>query len=633
MGFNIFPWDSIDHKQKTTGFTKCLCPVCSHTRTHKKTEKCLYVHYTDGVAKCHHCEALSFRDGESKVRREKEYVLPSQDWKNYTQLSDGLIKYLEEERGIKQFTVQALGWTEEKVYQPAAKAVRNSLVFNYFEQDTLVNKKYRTRDKHFTQSQGTKSILYNINSAVGAEEVWICEGELDLASLFQEGIKNIVSVPNGANNNDEYWLNSEAYLTSAKKFIIATDMDEKGEALAEKIAHRLGKWRCERVIFEGNDANADLKSGVLSKSMQNRNVYPVTGTLTISEIYDDIIHILENGMPSVIRPKNISLGVWEGVFAFMLGHLCTVTGIPSHGKSAFTEWLAMVLLAENDNLKLSLYSPEHQPVALHQLKLASKFIGKPYDKKKIYHYPDGSQIPYLDRLDIAKYAEWANERIYTTTGNPETYTDWDWLLSIFKQQIFRYGINVFIVDAWNKVELPSRLKGNSVDNINSALTMITDFCIKNNVLVILVAHPTKMKKENGAYEIPDLYSVSGSAHFRNQTHDGYVIYRYFPCDEHPKGKTLFINAKTKFSDIQGEIGKDMGFYYEPSCGRYYHEEQEPDFKPLLDVTTTGIKKRDIANDLEPVEPSTHIPKMSLAEAFPDSEADIFKHNEQDDVPF
>jgi twinkle protein len=46
-------------------------------------------------------------------------------------------------------------------------------------------------------------------------------------------------------------------------------------------------------------------------------------------------------------------------------------------------------------------------------------------------------------------------------------------------------------------------------------------CFSNNVIILLVAHPTKMRKDNGLYNSPTLYDASGSSDFRNQTHDGF----------------------------------------------------------------------------------------------------------------
>lgn len=634
--YNIHDWNLIPHRDpnRASGMVKYKCPVCIDRRN-DKSDKSLAVYYGDGIGKCHYCEGLFFKDSITKNTEKKEYKLPDQSWRNYTKLSDNLTKYLEEKRGLKQFVVNSLGWTEERYYQPKPAATRTNLVFNYFEGDVLVNKKYRDAAKNFTQSKGTKSIFYNINSAIGAEVVYITEGEFDVASLIQCGAKAVISVPNGANNNDDYWLNSEPYLRDVKKFLIATDNDEKGEALAEKIAHRLGRWRCERVIFDGKDANEDLLAGVLEETMCRTNSYPVAGTYTVNDVYDAILNLYDKGFPDTIYPKAPHMGEFKGIFSLMMGHLCVGTGIPSHGKSNFTEWFVLNLLAEYKDLKASFYSPEHQPIEAHQANFIQKFVGKPFYEDYVRY---GEVLrEKVTKIEIAKYAQWANEKIYTTLPDGNKSADWDWLLETFSQQIYKYGVNIFVVDAWNKVQFPSRMKGNVLQNTNDVLTMLTNFCQRHNVILILIAHPTKMQKDKstGVYEIPDLYNVSGSADFRNQTHDGFCIYRYFQNDDVPDSETFtrFINLKTKFSFIQGEIGSALDFEYDAPSGRYFPKGEEPFLSVLVDMEINGAKRRDLSNDLEPIDKVTHIPKLNPSEAFPEIEGDIFNNDKDDDVPF
>lgn len=554
-------WEDINTKSKVKGTMKTVCPNCSHTRR-KKNDPCLYVNLDDGVAKCYNCDNLAFRDGfkESLVQ---SYTLPSQQWRNYTKLSEKLVKWFEEERGIKQFTLNEFGITEERVYQPAIRKEANSISFNYFEGETLVNKKFRDGSKNFTQSKNGKPILYNINSCIGAKEVYILEGEIDALTLWQLGIKSAVSLPSGANDNDNYWINSEPYLKDVEKFYIGTDNDEKGDIVAEKIAQRLGRYKCARIKWTNKDANEDLVAGVLEESIKNIVEYPVSGTITHSSILNNMLELKKNGIPKTIKPKNKRFESLNEIFSIMMGQLTVVTGIPSHGKSNFIE--DYVLSLSNDyDFKVSLFSPEHHPSELHAMNLASKVIGK-------------NSFTSSDN-EIIEYSEWANERIYFTVPEDEQEPNWNWLLETFKAQMLRFGINIFIIDAWNKVILNGR---NGLQEITNVLTKITSFAQKNNVHIFLIAHPTKMTKIDGTdkYKVPDLYSVAGSADFRNQTHNGLCVYRDF--DE---GITQVFNLKTKFS-FQGEIGKNATFKYDVSSSRY-NDVESNDFDRLNYVNNT-----------------------------------------------
>lgn len=570
-------WEDINIKNKIKGTMKTVCPNCSHTRR-KKNDPCLYVNLDDGVAKCFNCDNLAFRDTfkESLV---KSYTLPSQEWRNYTKLSENLVKWFEDERGIKQFTLNNFGVTEEKVYQPAIRKETNSISFNYFEGETLVNKKFRDASKNFTQSKNGKPILYNINSCIGAKEVYILEGEIDVLSVSQIGIKAVVSLPSGANDNDNYWINSEPYLKDVEKFYIGTDNDEKGDDVAEKIAQRLGRYRCERIKWENKDANEDLLAGVLETSIKNTIDYPVSGTIKHESLLNNMLELKKNGLPETIKPKNKRFEGLNSIFSILMGQLTVVTGIPSHGKSNFVEDYVLCLSKDYD-FKVSLFSPEHNPSEMHAMNLASKILGK-----NSYTSSDS---------DVIDYVNWANERIYFTAPDENQEPNWNWLLETFKAQMLRFGINIFVIDAWNKVVINGK---NSLQEITNVLARLTSFAQRNNVHIFLIAHPTKMNKIDGTdkYKVPDLYSVSGSSDFRNQAHNGLCVYRDF--DE---GITEVYNLKTKFN-FQGDIGKSASFKYDLTSSRYNGiENSEFDrFNYIDDTIEVKISKDYEIQNLDP----------------------------------
>jgi len=569
---NFIEWSSLDFK-KTKGSEKVSCPECQQVKQ-RKGDTSIQINHAEGFGKCFRCEALTFRDDKNKEVKEKEYKLPIQTWKNYTNLSDKLVKFIEDTRGINQYTLNALQVTEEKYYQPKIQKEVNNIVFNYFEKDVLVNKKYRDSKKNFTQSSGTRSIFYNINSVIGCDEVYIVEGEFDVLALHQIGIKNAISVPNGANDNDEYWKNSKEYFKDVKKFIIAVDNDTKGNELKERIAQRLGRYRCEYIEWQNKDANDDLKAGILKESVKQRKLFPVSGTFTVSDLKNDILNLYDNGLPDTIYPKSYRFKQLKSIFSIMLGQVTTVTGIPSHGKSNFVDDYVLNLINDYD-FKCSWFSPEHNPMSLYQTNLMEKVIGRSFWKDKTAK--DGSKVARITKQEIDEYEDWANEKIYLTGAEGDTLPTWTWLIEKFKEQMYSFGINIFVVDAFNKVLLP---KGNKIDEINNVLTKLTHFSQSNNVAIILVAHPTKMKKDEKTkeYEVPTLYDVSGSADFRNQTHNGFTIYRHFEKDNQ-EGYTVFYNMKTKLL-YQGEIGAKCEFSYSLINGRYY-ERYTPE--PLFNL--------------------------------------------------
>lgn len=561
-------WNELDLK-KSSGKEKLRCPKCDGIRSDKH-DKSLQINHQKGFGKCHYCGALSFRDDETPVHHQKDYTLPPQTWQNYTALSDNLVKWFEDVRKIKQFALKDLGVTEEKHYQPKKRKEVNNVVYNYFEGETLVNKKYRTGDKCFTQTSGGKPIFYNINAVMDETTVYIVEGENDVLALHSHGVKNVISVPNGANDNNDYWTNSEPYLKNIEKFIIAVDNDTKGNELMERIAQRLGRWRCEYIQWQHKDANGSLIHGTIDEDLKNIKSFTINGTSRIKDLQNDIFDLHKNGLPDVIKPKHECFNELNEIFSVMRGQVTVTTGIPSHGKSNFTEWYVLNLIYDY-NLKVSFYTPEHSPMSLHQTTLMQKAIGRNF-------WGDRPNKPRINEIDIKRYINWSNERMYMTLPDDGDVPTWDWLLDKFKEQMYAYGVDIFVIDAFNKIMLPKT--ANKIDAINDVLTRLTSFAQINNVIIFLVAHPTKMRKnELGVYDKPTLYDVAGSADFRNQAHNGFSIHRYFG-NEMTKGYTEFTNLKTKFQ-FQGTIGGKAKFNYDVDTGRYYGVDS---VVPTFDMT-------------------------------------------------
>lgn len=604
-------WNILEFK-KTSGKEKLRCPACDSRRSDKK-DRSLQVNHKEGYGKCHYCEALTFKDSKTESVTDKVYEIPNQDWRNYTKLSDPMVKWLEEERKIPQHVAIELGWTEEIKWQPKRNAKVNNLVFNYFEGSEVVQKKYRDGNKNFTQESNCKSIFYNINACVNADEIIIVEGELDLASLYACGIKNVISLPNGANNSDDYWINSKKYLDQVEKFIIWTDNDDKGVEVREQIAKRLGRFKCTFIDSEYKDANEAMKvsENEVKEAIKSFKRFPVSGTFTVDDLYDEIMDYYDNGLPDTISPKGYWWGDLSKIFSVMKGQVVLPTGIPSHGKSSFTDWYVLNLIKDY-NFKASWFSPEHNPMGLFQTRFIENTLGRNFWKDK-----DGYKR--LSKDEILEYKKWANEKIYLTDCGSNDLPTWNWILETFKEQMYSYGVDIFIIDAFNKVILP---RGNKLEQINEVLSKLTHFARANNVIVFLVAHPTKMKKneQTKTYDIPTLYDVSGSSDFRNQVHCGYTIYRYFEDYETgQENETVFINQKIKYN-FQGEMGAKETFSYIDVNGRLLSKSY---VESGGEVAFNLIDQGKIVNEKE----KEKLPVMNPKD-------DIWDDNEKlDEVPF
>ena len=137
----------------------------------------------------------------------------------------------------------------------------------------------------------------------------------------------------------------------------------------------------------------------------------------------------------------------------------------------------------------------------------------------------------------------------------------DGLIEKFTELVKRKGIKGLVIDPWNYIEYKAAGGQSETQYINECLTKLVRFLKTYDVHGILIAHPTKLKKEGGKYEMPTLYSISGSAHFFNKTHNGFVVYRDF------ESNVVDISIqKVKYSWL-GKIGS-VSFNYNTDTRQY-----------------------------------------------------------------
>ena len=101
------------------------------------------------------------------------------------------------------------------------------------------------------------------------------------------------------------------------------------------------------------------------------------------------------------------------------------------------------------------------------------------------------------------------------------------ILNKGKELVKKMGINCLIIDNWAFVEHKIERGMNEHQYTGLQLSKIKIFKEAYDCGVILVAHPQKLKKENGKVEVASGYSVSGSSHFFNKVDNGITVYRDF----------------------------------------------------------------------------------------------------------
>ena len=546
---NGFLIDEFNQHGLEEGKTQGTCPLCSSSRKpENRKAKCASYDWERGLGTCHNCDtSFQLHTYKRKGESTREYVKP--ETTGYV-VSEKITKWFDE-RGISEQTLLDLKVREGKEFMPQTGKLENAIQFNYYMGMDLINIKYRDGRKNFKLYKGAEKIFYNINSVVGYDWCVIVEGEMDVLAFHEAGIKNVISVPNGAtlnSNNLDYLDNCIDYLDGKEKIILAVDADEPGQALKQEFIRRLGAEVCYLVDF-GNvkDAN-DFLLHYGPEELRNVITYasqvPLEGVSTLRDVEGELLDFVHNGFKPGFQ---IGLDNFDKIFSTYTSQFITVTGIPSSGKSDFVDQMC-IGYNKNYGWKTAYASPENKPNYLHAHKLMRKTwegmptkadVGTSKWKQVTDHVNDNYFFIDMDRYTL--------DEVLTKGG----------------ELVKRKGIKCLVIDPYNKVR-DTNCKTEDVNRYTMEyLTKIEVFAKKFDVLVIVVAHPTKMYKDkDGKIEEPTMYNIKGGGEWYDASYHGLLVHRDYEAKT-VKAKVL----KVKFQNL-GENGAEAHFNWEPKSGSY-----------------------------------------------------------------
>ncbi len=550
---NGFLIETFNQHGLEVGKTQGICPLCSSSRKpENKKAKCSSYDWERGLGTCHNCDkSFQLHTYKRKGKAEREYVKP--EIKKVDLVVDKTLEWFKT-RGISKDTLDELKVSTGKEFMPQTGKAENTIQFNYYVGGQLTNVKYRDARKNFKLYKGAEKVFYNIDNIVGHDYCIIVEGEMDVLALHEAGITNAISVPNGATlntNNLDYLDNCIDYFDDMSKIIIAVDSDAPGQALQAELIRRLGAETCYLATFDDcKDANEYLLkygSKDLLSRITNAKPVPLENVTTFRDIEDEVTDFVRNGFKKGFQ---IGLNNFDDIFSTYTGQFITVTGIPSSGKSDFVDQMVVGYNKEY-GWKTAFASPENAPTYLHAHKLMRKVWG------------DMPQKGDIGRDKWNQVANHVNDNFFFI--DMERYT----LESVLRkgaELVKRKGIKCLVIDPFNKV----RDVDCTTEDVNrytmEYLTKIETFAKKYDVLVMVVAHPTKMyKNSDGKIEEPTMYNIKGGGEWYDASYHGLLVHRDYELKT-TKVKVL----KVKFQNL-GENGAEAFFKWEPKSGCFIPE--------------------------------------------------------------
>lgn len=557
------------------------CPYCSHTRKHKK-DKCLsYTIREDGGSRvtfdCKHCfekGAVSLpgqgRRREYQPRRKREEKPEPIELTDVKLLEPEHLEWFTDVRGIDAEVVVDWGIVSGYKWFRKAQADRSCFGFPYHFSGQATAVKWRTPEKHddgMTQDGSAKTFYGLDHLSENPKWLLITEGEMDALAYATAGVADRVSVPNGApdkapdeeferfDNGDQvkyaYLWHSRDIIERVPKIYISVDADQPGDYLAEELARRIGKAKCLRVRYpdDCNDANDVLmKYGpeALTKCFDEAEPWPISG-LNGAEHYRAKVEDLWINGPA----KGVGIGIpaVDEIVKWVPGEFYLVTGIPGMGKSEFIDHVTFKT-AKLHNWNWGYCSFEN-PVTDHISKLARKYTEKPF-------FPGISERMSQDEMHRA--VDWIDEHYVFVNQEDGMLPTIDNILELVRAAVLRLGIQGFVLDPFNYI---NRKASDGVDGVREILTKFSKFTADYDLVGIMAAHPTKLKKgEDGKYPVADGYDVSGAADFFNVPDFGITVHRW----DRKATEAEIHNWKTRRQQ-NGKVG-EARVEYSPLTGLY-----------------------------------------------------------------
>jgi twinkle protein len=396
------------------------------------------------------------------------------------------------------------------------------LTVPYTEQGKVINHKYRqTVDKRHRMDTGAPLLLWNVDAlshpdVLAGSPVIITEGEWDALAAMTVGFEHVVSVPNGAPSEQtetpetakryEFIWRNLSQLDQVKSFILATDGDAPGRALAADLASLLGADRCRFVTYPDSckDLNEVLMlhghQGVM-KVLNAAKPYPIAGLFTLNDFPPERELTC---WPTGIRPL-------EGSMFVIPGTLTVFTGFANIGKSTV---LSSIIAKQIEDGRGVCVAPFETDIRILRDSIRQCLMRcSTFEMRKALNA--AVEQAMQDKLSI----------IYQSVDEDEEM-DLDRFLELCRVAVVRDGVKMIVLDPWNELEHKRRRDETETEYTNRALRAMRRFADRYQVAFWVVAHPAKPMP--GASGAPKGYQISGSAAWANKPHYGLTYHRRDP---------------------------------------------------------------------------------------------------------
>jgi len=555
---------------------RITCPSCSHARKGRnQREPVLSVLIKSDrlIYDCKHCGISGCAPLHTTTPERPRLTKSERRIAEDAKLGRVCREYLTSNRKIEPQVLKKFGIFSTQKYFPKLEKEVEAIGFPYHEDEKIYANKFRAiESKAHTQDGGGANTLFGQHLINGETSLVVCEGEIDSLSCWSAGVVS-VSVPNGApqkiseNKVDpsedkkfSYVWNARDLFARMEKVVLAVDGDQSGVALAEELARRIGKAKCWLVQWpndckDANDMLVRHGADALRDAVENATPYPLSGLNNADHYEEEVDRLYREG---VAHGESTGFPSLDDLYTIKTGHVTVVTGIPSSGKSSFLDHV-MVNLARNRQWKFAICSFENDP-ATHITQLIEKFTGQPFFT---------GPTPRLHEGQLGDAKNFVKDHFVFIDNNDGEKATLSSILDRAAGAVQRMGVRGLVIDPFSYLALPDKNKSET-QQISDMLTDVRMFAKLHDIHVWFVAHPAKMRREEGTTPIPKGYDLSGSAHWFNFADAGLTVARFADSfEDRERVKIICWKMRYRWLGSQGERVLD----FDVPSGCYYEEQK------------------------------------------------------------
>lgn len=522
------------------------CPVCIQVGKQNHKDKPLSVNLQNKVFKCHRC-AWSGGWGEAKKDYSMDVTYEKPDIGNQTDLYDDHLIHFSK-RLITQDVL---------IRNKVKSSSRNKawFAFTYFDGETPVKWKAKTKDKKMMQSKNSMPWIFKYNDLIGQKEVMICEGEEEALIWEVAGFKHACSVDMGAPNVNDSSADAKLkciencfdVFENAETIYIAVDNDPNGERLKKELIRRFKAEKCKIIDFSPfKDANEyAIRKGIdeLNKLKQGAQDVQIEGVFKAKDLEKDILHDYFNGQS---KGTTTYFGAVDALWTWRLGEVNVWTGYNNEGKSLFLKQLQIVK-SIGDGWNHAVFSPEEFPLNEWYTDLMESYIGKSMDKTQAQYNN------YANKIEVNEALFFVNNH-FINVYPKESHT-LDEILDKFSYTVRKYNCKTVTFDPYNQIHHKMENGEREDLYISRFMSRLKRFAIEHMVSVNLVAHQkTPFVERDKNYPEPNLFNIKGGGTFADKADNILAIWRENRNTDKKCTLVKFISQKIKKQKLTGIPG-------------------------------------------------------------------------------